>query len=176
MVCMPAPSSLKEFLVATPFFGGLQEGALGRVMAMMAERTFEAGSTVFKEGESGRSMYIIHRGDLVVYRNGPSGKPVKMVHMGPGAFFGETTLIEMQPRPHTVKAETRAVLYELTTANLYALYKQDVDGYILVLQNINRELCRRIRRADGRIADWADESDDPSTQIRTRDEVFGRKP
>ncbi len=173
---MPAPAQLKDFLVKTPFFGGLPDTSLQRIMAMLTQRCFFEGATVFKEGDSGRSMYIIEEGSLVVYRNGPSGKPIKMVRMGPGAFFGETTLIEMQPRPHTVRAESAAVLYELTNANLYALFQQDVDAYILVLQNINRELCRRIRRADGRIADWADESDDPSTQIRTRDEVFKAKP
>jgi hypothetical protein len=44
------------------------------------------------------------------------------------------------------------VLYELTARNLYACYKADIRAYVMVLQNINRELCRRLRRADNRIA------------------------
>ena len=106
-----------------------------------------------------------------MYRNGPSGRLVKMVRMGAGAFFGETTLIEMQPRPNTVKAESRAVLHELTNACLYTLYKQDVSAYVMVLQNINRELCRRIRRSEARVADWADESKDSSTQLKTLEDL-----
>jgi hypothetical protein len=36
----------------------------------------------------------------------------------------------------------------------------------MVLQNINRELCRRLRRADKRITELADEAGDEKTQIR----------
>jgi hypothetical protein len=45
------------------------------------------------------------------------------------------------------------VLYELTAAKLYACYKADIQAYVMVMQNINRELCRRLRRADRRIAE-----------------------
>ncbi len=90
---------------------------------------------------------------------------VKMVRFHPGDFFGETTLIEMQPRPFTVVVETEAVLFELTNMDLYNLYKEDVHAYVMVLQNINRELCRRVRKADTRITEYADEFNRTGTQI-----------
>jgi len=46
------------------------------------------------------------------------------------------------------------VLYELTARQLYTFYKADVHAYVMVLQNINRELSRRLRRADLRF--WRD--------------------
>jgi CRP-like cAMP-binding protein len=81
---------------------------------------------------------------------------MRMAGLGPGDFFGEMTLIEMQNRSASVVAEIPTVLYELTAANLYAYYKADIHGYVMVMQNINRELCRRLRRADHRIAELAD--------------------
>ena len=63
------------------------------------------------------------------------------------------TLIEMQNRSATVVAESATVLYELTARCLYTYYKADIHAYVLVMQNINRELCRRLRRADSRIAE-----------------------
>jgi hypothetical protein len=48
------------------------------------------------------------------------------------------------------------VLYELTARNLYDCYKADVHAYVMVLQNINRELCRRLRRTDNRMIELAD--------------------
>jgi hypothetical protein len=45
------------------------------------------------------------------------------------------------------------VLYELTARELYRCYKTDIHAYVMVMQNINRELCRRLRRADKRIAE-----------------------
>jgi len=45
------------------------------------------------------------------------------------------------------------LLYELTARNLYSHYEAYIRAYMLVMQNINRELCRRLRRADNRIAE-----------------------
>jgi CRP/FNR family transcriptional regulator, cyclic AMP receptor protein len=159
---------LKTFLVATPFFGGLEDGSLDRLIAMLVERRFGVESIIFREGEPGRSMYVVHSGDLLVCKQGESGRVIRMAHLGQGDFFGEMTLIEMQNRSATVIAETPTVLFELTAMNLYAFYKADVHAYAMVLQNINRELCRRLRRADERIAEVADASLDSMTQIRMR--------
>ena len=70
-----------------------------------------------------------------------------LVRLAPGDFFGETTLIEMQPRPCTAPCVTPVKLLELTNMDLYRLYREDVKAYVLVLQNFNRELCRRLRGA-----------------------------
>jgi CRP-like cAMP-binding protein len=146
---------LKAFLVATPFFGGLSDASLDLLISMMIERRFDVGATVVAEGERGRSMYVVHSGELVVSKLGGPGRAIRIARLGPGDFFGEMTLIEMQNRSASVITESPTVLYELTAANLYAFYKADIHAYAMVLQNINRELCRRLRRADISIADLA---------------------
>src|SRR5262245_29478982 len=147
----------KEFLVRTPFFGGLEERQLELVISKLVEKRFPATASVFREGEQGRSMYVVRSGELLKYQSGESGRMVKLMRFKPGDFFGETTLIEMQPRQFTVVAESQAGLYEFTNRDLYRLYQQDVQAYIMVLQNINRELCRRLRKADERINEYADQ-------------------
>jgi CRP-like cAMP-binding protein len=151
---------LKAFLVATPFFGGLSGASLDLLISMLVERRFEAGATVVSEGEQERSMYIVHSGELVVSKLGESGRAIRVTGFGPGDFFGEMTLIEPQNRSASVVAESPTVLYELTARNLYTYYKADIHAYAMVMQNINRELCRRLRRADNRIAELADASRD----------------
>lgn len=144
---------LKAFLLATPFFGGLPDATLELLISMLVERRFDAGATVVAETEPGRSMFVVHTGELVVSKQGPSGTIIRMSGLAPGDFFGEMTLIEMQNRSATVVAETPTLLYELTAQKLYACYKADINGYVMVIQNINRELCRRLRRADNRITE-----------------------
>src|SRR3954469_9010075 len=143
---------LKAFLLATLFFSGLPDASLDLLVAMLVERRFEVGATVVAEGEPGRSMFIVHSGKLVVSKLGDSGRVLRMGGLEPGDFFGEMTLIEMQNRSATVIAETATTLYELTAQNLYRCYKADIHAYVIIMQNINRELCRRLRRADDRIA------------------------
>ena len=98
-------------------------------------------------------MYVVHSGALAMSKCGEAGHAVRIAELGPGDFFGEMTLVEPQNRSGTVVAESACVLYELTAQNLYACYRADIRAYVMVLQNINRELCRRLRRADGRIAE-----------------------
>jgi CRP/FNR family cyclic AMP-dependent transcriptional regulator len=156
---------LKAFLVATPFFGGLADASLELLVAMLVERRFDAGATVVAEGEPGRSMFIVHSGELVVSKLGDSGRVIRMAGLAPGDFFGEMTLIEMQNRSATVVAKSPTVLYELTAGNLYKCYKADIHAYVMVMLNVNRELCRRLRRADNRIAELADASPESMTQM-----------
>ncbi|QQO15489.1 cyclic nucleotide-binding domain-containing protein [Bradyrhizobium diazoefficiens] len=147
---------LKAFLLATPFFGGLSDPSLDLLISMLVERRFDAGTTVVTEGEPGRSLFIVKSGRLAVSKRATTGSAipisVPISVLEPGDFFGEMTLIEMQNRSATVVAESPTVLYELTAQKLYACYKADIHAYVIVLQNINRELCRRLRRADERFA------------------------
>jgi CRP-like cAMP-binding protein len=144
---------LKAFLLATPFFGGLSDASLDLLVSMLVERRFDAGATVVAEGEPGRSMFIVHSGELVVSKLADTGCAIRMADLETGDFFGEMTLIEMQNRSASVVAESPTVLYELTARKLYTYYKADLHAYVMVMQNINRELCRRLRRADNRIAE-----------------------
>ena len=152
---------LKAFLLATPFFGGLSDASLDLLVSMLVERRFDVGAAVVAEGEPGRSMFVVHSGQLVVSRLGDSGRSIRMAVLEPGDFFGEMTLIEMQNRSATVVAESETVLYELSAQKLYACYKADIHAYVIVLQNINRELCRRLRRADNRVAGCQLGDEDP---------------
>lgn len=151
-VMVVSAPDLKAFLLATPFFGGLSDPSLDLLISMLVERRFDAGATVVAEGEPGRSLFIVQSGRLAVSKRANAGSAISISVLERGDFFGEMTLIEMQNRSATVVAESPTVLYELTAQKLYACYKADIHAYVIVLQNVNRELCRRLRRADDRFA------------------------
>ena len=155
---------LKAFLLATPFFGGLPDPSLDLLISMLVERRFDAGATVVAEGEPGRSMFIDKSGRLTVSKRANSGSVIPISILEPGDFFGEMSLIEMQNRSATVLAESPTVLYELTAQKLYACYKADIHAYVIVLQNINRELCRRLRRSDDRLTGHEVGEEEPSAR------------
>jgi CRP/FNR family transcriptional regulator, cyclic AMP receptor protein len=149
---MPEPA-LKQFLEKTSFFGGLAgTPVFDRLADMLREREVRKGEVVLREGETGSSMYIVESGALFATRKCDDGSDVRMLMFRPGDFVGVTTLIEMEPRPFTITAEKDSKLLELDSKDLYQLYKQDLKAYVLVLQNINRELVRRLRKAGARIA------------------------
>ena len=147
---------LRSFLTGTSFFGGLPPATVEAILARLNERRVAKDEVLFNEGESGKSMYIVREGALIVRRHCSKTHEARLQMMRPGDFFGVTALIEMEPRPFSCVAEMDSLLYELTNSDLYALYKSDVKGYVLLLQNISRELCRRLRKAARRISELED--------------------
>jgi CRP-like cAMP-binding protein len=147
-----APDELQAFLSKTSFFGGLMPETVSIVAGMLKEKRVPAGEVLFAEGDTGKSMYIVREGALIVQRHCGDGSQARLLMMRPGDFFGVTSLIEMEPRPFSCLAEKDSLLYELTNLDLYKLYKSDQKTYILLVQNIARELCRRLRKAGQRIA------------------------
>jgi CRP-like cAMP-binding protein len=147
-----APDELQAFLSKTSFFGGLMPETVAIVAGMLKEKRVPAGEVLFAEGDTGKSMYIVREGALIVQRHCGDGTQARLLMMRPGDFFGVTSLIEMEPRPFSCLAEKDSLLYELTNLDLYRLYKSDQKTYILLVQNIARELCRRLRKAGQRIA------------------------
>src|ERR1700693_1686630 len=148
-----AEGELQAFLSRTSFFGGLMPDTVGIVAGMLKEKRVPAGELLFAEGDTGKSMYIVREGALIVQRHCGGGSiQTRLLMMRPGDFLGGTSLIEREPRPFSCRAEKDCLLYELTNLDLYKLYKSDQKTYILLIQNIARELCRKLRKAGERIA------------------------
>jgi CRP-like cAMP-binding protein len=147
-----ADPELQAFLCRTSFFGGLTPEVVATVAAMLKEKHVRAGELLFAEGDDGKSMYIVHQGALIMKRHCHDGTQARLLMMRPGDFFGVTSLVEMERRPFSCTAEKDSALYELSNLDLYKLYKSDQKTYLLLYQNIARELCRRLRKAGERIA------------------------
>ncbi|HVT10615.1 MAG TPA: FAD-dependent oxidoreductase [Polyangia bacterium] len=64
---------------------------------------FEAGQTVFSEGELGDRVYILLSGQAEVVRGNGNGAEKRLATLGPGECFGEMALLEMAPRNATVR-------------------------------------------------------------------------
>jgi CRP-like cAMP-binding protein len=151
-----ASEELQAFLAKTSFFGGLMPDVVAIIAGMLKEKRVPAGELLFAEGDDGKSMYIVHQGALIMQRHCHDGTQARLLMMRSGDFFGVTSLIEMERRPFSCRAEKDAILYELTNLDLYKLYKSDPKTYLLLYQNIARELCRRLRKAGERIATLED--------------------
>ena len=159
-------ADLLAFLPSIALFGGLEQPTLERIIAMLHVQELQPGTEVCKQGEPGRSMFIVRSGEAVVYRENASGHRARLIRMGPGEFFGEMTLIDIMKRSATVMVEKPTVLLSLGNKELYRLYNEDVAGYVMVLQNLCRELSRRLRTTNQKLSSMAEDAGDESTLIR----------
>lgn len=159
---------LRTWLPTIAIFGGLEETTLRRVIRMLGEHHFEPGAEVCKQGEVGRAMFVLRAGEVLVCRDDESGVRRKFVRMGPGEFFGEMTLIDIQKRSATVVVEQPSLLFSLGNRDLYQLYQEDTQGYVMILQNLCRELSRRLRVTNQRLSNMASEVEDEDNRTLIR--------
>ena len=161
-------ADLLKFLPSIALFGGLETKTLEKIISMLKVEELLPGAEVCRQGDPGRSMFVVRSGEAVVYRqSSPTARRAKLIRMGPGEFFGEMTLIDIMKRSATVVIEKQpTVLLSLGNKELYRLYNEDVAGYVMVLQNLCRELSRRLRTTNQKLATMADEAGDESTLIR----------
>ncbi len=147
-------AALVSFLRKVPVFGGLEGRSMDHMVALLEERSFDAGEYIFNEGEHGRTMYVLREGEVEVLRSSSEGQQVPIVRLGPGETFGEMALVDLEPRSATVKVLRPATTYALTILDLYHLYQVDTYAYVIFLQNVCRMVSRRLRKADRRIAEF----------------------
>ncbi len=150
----PRNEAFRRFLRGAAVFGGLEGRSLQSVLQRLQTVRLPAGKEVFAEGELGRTMYVVYKGEVEVRRTSAAGGAVPIVRLGPGECFGEMALVELQPRSATVVTTRPVTLYSLNNLDLYHLFREDNYAYVIVLQNICRLLSRRLRKADSRLCDF----------------------
>lgn len=103
-------------------FESLENEELETLASDINLKLFIQGETVFNEGETGDSMFILTEGLLNVYKvNEKTKKETRVNQVHPGEFLGEMSFLTGEPRSATIKASTDAVTYEIKKAHLLKL-------------------------------------------------------
>ena len=73
------------------------------------EISLKPETLVFSEGDSGGAMYIVLKGEILIYQGEKA-----LTNMLPGTFFGEMSLIESRPRTDGARALVSSILLEIS--------------------------------------------------------------
>jgi CRP-like cAMP-binding protein len=133
----------------------MPDAAMERLLPLIKIREHKQDDIICAEGDPGREMFVLRTGKVEVRKHAREGtRIIKLAQMGVGDCFGEMSLIDIQPRSATVLALEDTSLYVVSNMDLYKLYEADLPSYACLVQNICRELSRRLRRSDAIIADF----------------------
>ena len=141
-----------EFLRQIPLFGGLPDSALQRLLQLMKLRACATDDVICAEGDPAREMFVVRSGSVEVHKRVLQGQTC-LARLQAGDEFGEMSLIDIQPRSASVVACEPTELYVLGNMDLLALYEEDLASYTFFVQNLCRELSRRLRLANGVITE-----------------------
>ena len=124
---------------------GLDDTQLAAVEAAGVPCRFEAGDTIFTEGEEGTDLYCVIEGraEISVALGGATEQaPVHMA--AAGSVFGELSLCHDGPRTATVRVVKDAEILRVGREALQALFERDPRVGYLVMGNLCRILSERM--------------------------------
>lgn len=103
-----------------PFFQDASDDFIRDIVPHLVCREFDAGETLFRQGEAGDAMYFLTRGQVEVSAKG-NREPLAI--LSEGAYFGEAAILKDMPRLATVRALAECEVYELQRASVLKLTK-----------------------------------------------------
>ena len=95
--------SLARRLSAVPLFRALPPDLMGELLPQIQERTYQAGTTIIRQGEPGDSLFVIESGEVGVIDDRAGGRRVGT--MTANDVFGEIALLTGEPRTATAVAD-----------------------------------------------------------------------
>jgi len=132
------------------FFRGLEEEQVNRVAGVCGVATFEPGDVIFREGEAGKQMYLVLRGEIAITVTG-STTPVGMVRSG--ECLGEMSLLTTAAHSATATARTRVETAVLDHIDLAELVRLRPDIGLHLYRNLAVGTGEKLKRLDLSLAD-----------------------
>lgn len=131
--------------------GALSEEALGYLLEQGVLLDLDSGDPLFNLGDPGDSFYVILDGCIALYRPGPAG----MTHIrdyGFGMELGSVAMIGLHDRVGDARATEPSVLLQVSCHLFSELQQKLPNDFGVLLLNLSREMSRRLRDADNRLA------------------------
>ena len=125
-----------ELLAQTRLFAGVDPAGLEMIAARVTELDVAAGRVIARQGEIGTGFFVVVSGAVRVVRDGEI-----IAQLGPGAFFGELSVLDRRPRIAQVVSSEPTTCLALASWDLEAV----ILGQPSVAMAILRELAGRLR-------------------------------
>jgi len=109
-------------------------------------KSLKAGSIVFKSGDDPDGMYVVRKGELVVYLEQES-EEIVLAKIPAGGIVGEMALFEKRPRSASVKAGVDSEITHISEADFAALMKQIPKWFV----GLMGALSSRLRTTNDRL-------------------------
>ena len=119
---------------------------LADIAALLEEETFEKGQYIVNEGDLGKELFMIVKGEVEVVVGGNV-----VAVMKEGAGFGEMALIDSQPRSADIIARNDVLVLKMESDDFLEILKQRDE----VALGVIRVLTGRIRELNAKLAEKA---------------------
>jgi len=128
-------------LKSLAIFKETPETILSELAPLMQEEEAEAGTVLFKEGDTGDCMYIIYKGDVKIHKGSTT-----LAILQEKDVFGELSLLDSETRSATATANTDCFLFKIDQEPFYELLESRPE----IAKGFIKILCQRLRAQNER--------------------------
>lgn len=150
-----AGAGSSNWLRQVELFADLGEEQLCRLWAVAKQVDFPQGEFVFREGESGDTLYILKEGRLEVSRkvtllasSEEKSKTLVILDGRKHPFFGEMALLTKEVRSATLRTLSSCETLAIGSEDFHRLCDADPSLGYLVLKRMVQVLADRLRRSN----------------------------
>jgi len=140
-----------DILQHTDLFQGLTPGELGKITGISFKETHKSGDVIFEEGEQGDKFYLLLKGEVRISKIIPGVGEEALVVLQKGAYFGEMSLIDDQPRSAHAIVNKSAEVMVIERDDFEKLLKHDKEIAYKLLWTLLRTLSKRLRETNAKI-------------------------
>jgi CRP/FNR family transcriptional regulator, cyclic AMP receptor protein len=145
---MVNPESLQKYSL----FGGLEPEQIGKILPLMVLETFGPDEYIITEGKPNDKIYFLIEGTVAVTKNN-----INLSRFGEGEEFGEIEVLDVMSSVASIKTVSNVKLMSISNKALRDIYKLDIKIFSLIIMNLARDLSRRLRKMDEKLAAVAKE-------------------
>jgi CRP/FNR family transcriptional regulator, cyclic AMP receptor protein len=136
-------------LKQVPLFAGFSANELAELASFVRPRSYPKSSIIFHQGDPGTTLYLVEAGEVKLTVTAESGKEVILALLGPGAFFGELSLLDGGPRSANAVARVDCKLGVLDRDHLLRVLTKHPPAAASLLSAV----ARRLRRTTTQVHD-----------------------
>src|SRR5687767_6657524 len=85
---LSSSNDLRRFLSQVNPFRVLPATEMDRLLTLAQEKTYAKGETVYAEGDSADSVWVLKEGRIQIFKYSSSGRPLAIESLGPKELFG----------------------------------------------------------------------------------------
>ena len=142
------PINKQTLLRNIHIFAGLKDETISLMADICTSRRASPDEVIAQEGSPGREMFLIASGEFRVVKGQGSPKETTLATLKVGDFVGEMSVIECMARSASVVSKDKGLLFCMECNDLLDLFNKSPDQYSILMLNIARDLCRRLRTMD----------------------------
>ena len=127
-------------LHGVPAFSTLGDDDLARVAEVTVPRSFQAGASVFREGDQSDTCYVVRSGRVRAVREHTDGRSITLATFGPGEIFGELAIFDDEHRSATIETLEQTELIAILAGDMRRMLSEHPDIAVKLLGALSRRL------------------------------------